>query len=98
MLLKRDNIKLGLLLGVLGPLLGLIIVYFLKFPSVNFILFVQEFFKSKALLTSIGSLSLLANVVLFTLYVNTQRDYTARGIFIVTLFYGIIILLLKLVL
>jgi len=38
---------------------------------------------------------LLANAVLFTLYVNTNRDKTAKGIFIVTLIYGIGILVLK---
>jgi hypothetical protein len=48
------------------------------------------------LITSIGSLSLLANVVLFTIYVNTNRDETAKGIFIVSMIYGIGILLLKL--
>jgi hypothetical protein len=47
------------------------------------------------MLTAIGSLSLLANVVLFTIYVNTHRDNTAKGIFLVTLIYGITILLLK---
>jgi hypothetical protein len=40
---------------------------------------------------------LLANVVLFTLYVNSHRDTTAKGIFILTLVYGIGILILKVV-
>jgi hypothetical protein len=48
------------------------------------------------LITSIGSLSLLANAVLFTFYVNTERDETAKGIFIVTVFYGIGIIVIKL--
>ena len=34
------------------------------------------------MITSVGSLSLLANVILFTIYVNTHRDNTAKGIFI----------------
>jgi hypothetical protein len=49
------------------------------------------------MITSVGSLSLLANVVLFTIYVNTHRDDTAKGIFIMTLIYGIGILVLKIV-
>ncbi len=97
MILKKDNLKLGLVLGLIGPLLGLVVIYFFKFSSSSFGSFIDEFFNNNKLITSIGSLSLLANVVLFTLYVNTQRDTTAKGIFILTLVYGIAILILKLV-
>jgi hypothetical protein len=95
MILTKDNLKLGLILGLLGPLLGLVVVYFIKFPSYRFMEFLDYFIHDNKLITSIGSLSLLANVILFTLYVNTHRDDTAKGIFIVTLAYGIVILVLK---
>lgn len=95
MILTRDNLRLGLILGLLGPLLGLVVVYFIKFPSYPFGDFLKYFMNDNKLITSIGSLSLLANVVLFTLYVNTHRDNTAKGIFAVTLIYGIGILILK---
>lgn len=96
MIFKKDNLRLGLALGLFGPLLGLIIIYFIKFPSYPFLEFLEYFMDDNKLLTSIGSLSLLANVILFTVYVNTHRDETAKGIFIITLFYGVGILLLKL--
>lgn len=96
MIFKKDNLKLGLVLGLIGPLLGLIVIYFIKFSAVSFGNFLDEFFHNNKLITSIGSLSLLANVVLFTLYINTHRDTTAKGIFIITLVYGIAILVLKL--
>ncbi|HLG40598.1 MAG TPA: hypothetical protein VI461_13060 [Chitinophagaceae bacterium] len=95
MILKKDNLKLGLVLGLIGPVLGLVVIYFIQYSSLGFGDFLTSFFNEKKLITAIGSLSLLANVILFTLYVNTHRDYTARGIFIVTLIYGIGILLLK---
>ena len=95
MIFKKDNLRLGLILGLLGPLLGLVIVYFIKFPSYNFKDFLEYFMNDNKLITSIGSLSLLANVILFTLYVNTHKDQTAKGIFAVTLMYGIGILVLK---
>ena len=95
MILTRDNLRLGLILGLLGPLLGLVVVYFIKFPSYPFRDFLEYFMNDNKLITSIGSLSLLANVVLFTLYLNTHRDNTAKGIFAVTLIYGIGILILK---
>ena len=96
MIFKKDNLRLGLALGLLGPLLGLVVVYFIKFPSYAFKDFLVYFMNDNRLITSIGSLSLLANVVLFTLYLNTHKDQTAKGIFVMTLIYGIGILILKL--
>lgn len=95
MIFKRDNLKLGLTLGLIGPIIGLVVIYFIKFPSYNFIEFLDYFIHDNRMITSFGSLSLLANVVLFTLYVNTHRDKTAKGIFLITLIYGIAILVLK---
>lgn len=95
MIFKKDILRLGLALGLVGPLLGLVIIYFVKFPSYGFKEFLEYFMNDNRLITSIGSLSLLVNVILFTLYVNTHRDETAKGIFIITLIYGIGILILK---
>jgi|SRR5690606_36908459 len=95
MILKRDSLPMGLILGLLGPVLGLVIVYFVKFSGYEFFEFLDLFINTNRLITSIGSLSLLANVVLFTIYINTHRDQTAKGIFIFTLIYGIAILILK---
>lgn len=93
--LKKDNLRLGLALGLIGPLLGLVIIYFVKFPSYSFIDFLSYFMNDNKMITSVGSLSLLANVILFTIYINTHRDDTAKGIFLMTVLYGIGILVLK---
>jgi len=95
MIFKKDDLKLGLVLGLIGPVLGLVVIYFVQYSAFSFSDFLTSFMNEKRLITSIGSLSLLANVILFTIYVNTHRDHTAKGIFIVTLIYGIGILLLK---
>jgi hypothetical protein len=96
MFLKKDNLKLGMALGLFGPIIGLVVIYFIKFSATNgFIDFLDLFFHSNKLITSIGALCLLANAVLFTLYINTHRDHTAKGIFLTTVIYGIGILLLK---
>jgi hypothetical protein len=97
MIFKRDDLKLGLIMGLLGPLLGLVVIYFVRsdFRPLTFGEYIEYVFTNNRLITSIGSLSLLANVILFTLYVNTHRDKTAKGIFLVTLIYGIGILVLK---
>ena len=96
MIFKRDNLQIGIVLGLLGPLIGLLVIYFIKYSATSFGNFIDLFIHDNRLITSIGSLSLLANVALFTIYINTHRDKTAKGIFVVTLIYGIAILILKL--
>jgi hypothetical protein len=87
---------MGMAIGLIAPLLGLVILYYFNFPSVSFGEFLRYFISENRLITSLGSLCLLANVVFFTLYINTRRDKTATGIFIITVLYGIFLLLLKL--
>ena len=94
-ILKKDNLKLGFVLGLLGPVLGLLIIYYIKFSSYSFSDFIEYFFKTRSLITSVGALCLLANAVLFTIYINSHRDKTAKGIFVTTLIYGIAILVIK---
>lgn len=95
MILKRDNLQLGLILGLLGPIVGLLVIYLASYSSVSISVFLENFFSDKRLLTPIGSLALLANVVLFTIFINTHRDRTAKGIFLITVVFGIAILILK---
>ena len=98
MIFKRDNLKFGIVLGILGPLVAMMIYYFWVFSRT---ISVSEYFyvlgHNKQLLTAISSLSLLANAVFFTIYVNTHRDKTAKGVFVATLIYGIIVLVYKLI-
>jgi hypothetical protein len=75
----------------------LIIVYYLRFTDqYEFNEFVRSFFRSKQMITFWGVWCLVGNIAMFTYYINTNRDRTAKGIFAVSLIYGIGILLLKL--
>lgn len=94
--LIRDNLRLGLLLGLIAPLVVFVFIYYFKFSGFSFDEFVAMFFNENSLITFFGAWCLVANIALFTFYINTSRDKTARGIFIITLIYGIGILLLKL--
>jgi hypothetical protein len=97
MILKKDNLRLGLVLGLFGPVVGLLVIYLLKFSSSSFTDFLSDFIHLKKMTTSVGALCLLANAVLFTLYINTHKDNTAKGIFLTTVIYGMGILVLKVV-
>jgi hypothetical protein len=96
-MLKLDKYPFGIVIGALAPVLGILIYYILKVdPAViSFPQLLGYFFEQKALLTAVGSLSLIANIILFTLFINSQRDKTAIGIFAMTVMYGLIILYAK---
>jgi hypothetical protein len=75
----------GIILGLVSPIIGIIVFYFWKAPSSRFTFFLQALIENKTLLTAAISFSLLINAIVFTWCVNTRRDKIAKGVFIVTL-------------
>jgi hypothetical protein len=94
--LAKDNLKLGMILGFIAPLIVFLIVYFIRFSGYAFDEFLRVFINEKKLITFWGVWCLVGNIALFTYYINTAKDKTAKGIFAITVVYGIGILLLKL--
>ncbi len=93
---KKDNLRFGLLLGFAAPLLSLVVYYFAKFFPLYSVMDVLRFMgREKSQITAISVTCLLLNIALFTFYVNTNRDQTAKGIFAITLVYAIGSILLK---
>ncbi len=96
MILQKDNLRLGLVLGIIAPIFGMLLFYFLKFyPTFSLSDFFHVLAAQKTLITGLISFSLFANAVIFTVYINTRRDRTARGIFIITCVYAVITIALK---
>ena len=93
---KKDNLRLGLVLGLIAPVLSLAIYYFVKFYPVYTI---RDFFgfitANKSQVTAISVPCLVLNIALFTIYINSHRDNTAKGVFAATLVYAILALLFK---
>lgn len=93
---KKDNLRFGILLGFIAPLLSLVVYYFAKFYPLftvnDFLTFVA---RDKSQVTAISVPCLLLNIALFTFYINTRRDKTAKGVFAITLVYAIAAMLLK---
>ena len=98
MILKKDNLRLGLVLGLVAPIISLAIYYFVRFyPTYH----IREFFfflrTNKQQVTAISVPCLVANIALFTYYINSHKDSTAKGIFVATILYAIAALLFKFV-
>ena len=94
-MLKKDSLRLGIVLGFLAPVAGFFIYYLIQFSTFTFNEYLRVILQQKSLLSGVISLCLIANAIVFTIYINTRKDRTARGIFISTCIYGVISLLLK---
>ena len=99
MTIKKDNLKFGLLLGFIAPILSMVVYYFIKFyPHFS----VRQFFvflkNNPGQITAIAVPCLVLNIALFTYYINSHLDKTAKGIFAITILYAITTLLLKITL
>ena len=97
MIFKKDNLVFGLILGLIAPIFGFLIFKWYKFGIFTMKEFLQFIYLEPGFRTlSVAlSLSLLANALIFTLYINAGKDQTAKGIFGTTALYGLVVLLIK---
>ena len=95
MIFKKDNFWLGTVLGIIGPVVGFTIFKMIKYSRFSLKEMYQWMTMNHNLITAWISVSLFANALLFTLYVNARIDKTAKGIFVVTVIYAIASLLIK---
>ena len=96
MIFKKDNLRLGMVLGLVAPIISLVIYYFYKFYPLftvkDFLYFLRT---NKNQITAVSVPCLVLNIVLFTYYINSHKDNTAKGIFAATLIYAILALVFK---
>ena len=88
MIFKKDSFIYGMALGLIGPMLGFLIYKYIKFQSFTLVEMFQWMRLNPNLITVFISVSLMANAILFTIFINGHRDKTAKGIFVLTLFYA----------
>ncbi len=96
-MLKKDNFIYGCILGILGPVAGLLMLKFYKFGMLSFKEVLQFIYyqPGHGLMSAGLSVSLMVNALFFTLYINARKDQTGKGLFVTTLVYGVVILLIK---
>ncbi len=98
MIFKKNNLLFGLFLGLIVPLLSLIVYYFIKFfPLYTMGEMLRAFHGNNRLVTAVTIPCLFLNILIFTFYINSHRDHTAKGVFTATLLYGIAAMLFKLI-
>jgi hypothetical protein len=95
--MNRNNAPFGLILGIIFPLIGLLVVYLVKYSGVGVSNFLHGLMNDHNAAALVLSFSLFANLIPFIFYTNRKLDYTAKGILIATMLYALPIILLKFV-
>jgi hypothetical protein len=92
----KDSLILGIFSGLIGPVVGVLVFYFVNFSNSEF----SNFFRMAAaqnLLSPLLSLCAVINLGIFFLFIRINHLNSARGIILSTFLYGLIIIGLKFV-
>lgn len=95
MIFKNKHFWLGVVLGFIAPMIGFFIYKFIMFPSFTLKEMYQWITFNHNLITVFISVSLLANAILFTIFINKHKDNLAKGIFAITVLYSLAAILVK---
>ena len=93
--MQSDNYILGVLIGLLLPLIGFFICYEYKFSLFSVEEFLNLLNEQKSILSALISISLLINGAVLTYFFQKQKDKTAKGIFFSTCVYAIVAIACK---
>ncbi len=89
---KLDTVAVGLLAGLLLPLLVFAVVYLVRESSIGFSDYISSLWKIHVLM-KIGSLCVLVNVAAFWGFLSVKYERAARGVLGATLLYAFAVLL-----
>ncbi len=92
---KKDNFYYGLIIGLIIPVISFFGYYFWKFSLFPFKSFLLALQSNKQLISALSIPCLLLNIVLFTVFINGQKDKTAKGIFTISVAYAATAFLFK---
>lgn len=91
---KYNKLIIGLLSGIIIPVITLLVFTFFKSESTNFIHYLK-FVKRMSLMSDVLSLCALPNLAVFYLFINKEYYYGARGVILATIIWGFLIVLMR---
>lgn len=91
----KDSYLLGILIGLFIPLIGFFGFYKWKFSIYSIQEFLEVVFQQKSILSSMISVSLLLNGAIITLFFQSEKDKTVKGLFITTTIYAMVAIACK---
>lgn len=92
---RFDTLWHGLIPGLLLPVLTLVLSWRVK-SDLGFVEFL-EYFQQMKMLSKVVSLSAIPNLLLFFIFIWTNRNFSARGVIFSTLLLAFTMVILKFV-
>ena len=84
----------GLIVGLAAPLLVFVIFVLLVYPNDRIIDLLSGFIR-RNVLSHVISLAILINLPIFFVFLETNKERSAKGVIGSTLLYGLVIVILK---
>ena len=95
--MKRNSAAFGLIIGLFFPIVGFAVAYLIKYRGMA----LGDLFTALTInhsdAATMLTYSILANLIPFSYFTSKRRDLTSRGIFIGTMLYVVLIVLLRFV-
>jgi hypothetical protein len=92
--MNKDSTILGLLIGLIAPVLVMLGFWKFQFGHTSLIGFYEVMVESGNL-PGLISIGLLGNLAAFSLFYRAKLDVSARGVITATFLYGLVIVILK---
>lgn len=83
-----DQGWIGFVCGMTAPFFSLYVFYLIRFSHLSFGDFYRKILVEYNIVTSSISLCVIANLLVFFIFIWSNRNYAARGVLLSTLFYA----------
>lgn len=87
----------GFIIGLLLPCVGVLIMYQLWGSGEGISQFVHTLTRLRGMASKVLTLSLLINLAPFLYFTTKRLDYAARGVFIATMLYALLVIFIKVI-
>lgn len=84
---KFDNIWIGAIIGLCAPLFTLFIFYLIRYNHLTFSEFYYRILLANGIVTPSISLCAIINLLMFFIFIWTNRNHSARGVLLSTIVY-----------
>jgi len=85
---RFDSMIIGAISGLIAPVLSLFGFYLVVYRNITFTKFFTEILLGYGIFLPVISLCVIANLLVFFIFVWTNRNYSARGVLLATFVYA----------
>jgi len=94
---KYDSIALGTVIGLFAPLLVFITYYLIIYHGMNMAAFLHYLTNGEIFVPVLSLCCFASNLLIFFIFIWTNRDKSARGVLQATFVYAIYVCIMKLI-